>query len=76
MAAALAGKGAPFTANVIDRLKPEVLMRSGVQRRPVSTARRGPAAPVAANLYLLLVTVPDDAYMAVANMPPLGEQDR
>jgi hypothetical protein len=28
---------------------------------------------LAANLYLLIVTVPDDDYMAVANMLPLGE---
>ena len=30
----------------------------------------------AANLYLLISTAPDDAYMAVANMLPLGETEK
>jgi hypothetical protein len=31
---------------------------------------------LAANLYLLISIAPDDAYMAVANMLPLGETQK
>jgi hypothetical protein len=31
---------------------------------------------LAANFYLLISTAPDDAYMAIANMLPLGETEK
>jgi hypothetical protein len=68
----------PFSALQLSRLMPEELAKPRAysagryQRLDADQQRRR----LAANLYLLIVTVPDDVYMAAANMPPLGEQDR
>ena len=45
----------------------------GGRYQPLTEEQRG---RLAANLYLLIVTVPDGAYMAVANMLPLGETQK
>lgn len=69
---AIAGKGAPpFTVKMIERLKEPELMQlraySGQRYTALDAEQR---RRLSANLYLLIVTVPDDVYRAVADFDP------
>jgi hypothetical protein len=71
MRAAIAGKtNAPFTALQLSKLKPDEL----AQLRTFSAGRfaaldADQRKRLSTNLYLLIATVPDDVYRAVAHMP-------
>jgi hypothetical protein len=76
MRRAIAGKGAPaFTVRMLARLKPDELMKlkaySAGRFMALDADQR---RRLSANLYVLLSTVPDDVYRAVADMLPLGEE--